>query len=345
MPRLGLMTLAAPGKPRSRRRTVFVFALLAVVPVTMLSLFRGLPVEWPTPVVQLLAFTPWAVLPAALAAGLGLFSRRRWLGIVATLLLLAQLFWLFPLDFGRALPRAVDAVELRVMSINSEYGQADAEEVVRLVREHGVKLLAVQEHSASLEAALERAGLARLLPHRISSPTDDAAGSAVYSAYPLEAVGLLPDTPFHMPTIRVAARSGGISAVFEVTNVHTLPPVDSRIAQWWHDLAAVGRVGARPGHRVMVGDFNAGYDHLEFRQLLDGAGAGGADGRKLVDAGIANNSRLIPTWPMEGMKLPGVVLDHIVTTPEITATGYSVHRIQGSDHAAVIASLVVPADS
>ncbi|WP_162943736.1 endonuclease/exonuclease/phosphatase family protein [Arthrobacter celericrescens] len=337
------MTLDARGKPRSRRRTVFVLALLAAFPVAVLSLFRALPVEWPTPVVQMLAFTPWMVLPAALAAGLGLLSRRRWLGAVAALLLLAQLFWLFPLDFARSLPRAADAVELPVMSFNSEYGQADAAEVVRLVRENGVKLLAVQEHSAAFEAALERAGVAGLLPHRISSPTADAAGSAVYSVYPLEALGLLPDTPFHMPTVRVAAAGGGRSASFEVTNVHTLPPVDTRIAQWRHDLAAVGRVGAKPGHRVLMGDFNASYDHLEFRQLLDGPVAAGTDGRRLVDAGIANNSRLIPTWPMEGMVLPGVVLDHLVTTPEIIAAGYSVHRVRGSDHAAVIAILAIPA--
>lgn len=330
LPRLGLMTLTASGKPRARRRTAFALALLAALPVAVLSLFRALPVEWPAPVVQLLAFTPWVVLPAALAAGLALFSRRRWLAVVTALLLLIQLFWLFPLDFGRSLPRAADEVELPVMSVNSEYGQADAAEVVRLVRENGVKLLAVQEHSASLEAALERAGLEGLLPHRISSPTDDAAGSAVYSAYPLEAVGLLPDTPFQMPTIRVAAKAAGLSATFDLTNVHTLPPVDSRIAQWRHDLGAVGHVGSRAGHRVMMGDFNAGYDHLEFRQLLDRPLAGGTDGRKLVDAGIANNSRLIPTWPMEGMTLPGVTLDHIVTTPEISATGYSVHRISGS---------------
>ncbi|WP_115788694.1 endonuclease/exonuclease/phosphatase family protein [Arthrobacter silvisoli] len=336
------MTRAARGKPRSRRRTVLVLAVLAALSVAVLSLFRALPVEWPTPVVQLLAFTPWAVFPAAAAAGLAAFSRRTWLGVVAALLLLAQLFWLFPLDFNRYLPRSADTVELPVMSINSRYGQADAAEVVRLVRENGVRLLAVQEHSASLEAALERAGLRGLLPYRISSPTEDAAGSAVYSAYPLEAVGLLPDTPFHMPTIRVTAKAGGLSAVFEVTNVHTLPPVDSRIAQWRHDLAAVGRLGSRPGNRVLLGDFNAGYDHLEFRRLLDAPLAGGTDGRRLVDAGIANNGRLIPTWPMEGMTLPGVVLDHIVTTPEITATGYSVHRVPGSDHAAVIATLAVP---
>jgi endonuclease/exonuclease/phosphatase family metal-dependent hydrolase len=343
LPRLGHMTFAAPAKPRPRRYTALVLALALALPVAVLSLFRALPLEWPTPVVQLLAFTPWVVLPAALAAVLALLSRRKWLGLFASAVLLAQLFWLFPLDFGRAAERPADAVELRTMSMNSEYGQADAAEIVRLVKENGVKLLAVQEHSAGLEAGLADAGMDKLLPHRLSSPTDDAAGSAVYSAFPLEMVGLVPDTPFQIPTVRVSATSGDLSAVFEVTNVHTLPPVDSRIAQWRHDLAAVGRVGARPGHRVLMGDFNASYDHLEFRRLLDAPLDASPDGRKLVDAGIASGNRLVPTWPMEGMNVPGVVLDHVVTTPDVSSSAYSVHRVRGSDHAAVIVTLAVPA--
>ncbi|MGW9412372.1 endonuclease/exonuclease/phosphatase family protein [Arthrobacter cupressi] len=337
------MTLTAVRKPRSRRLTVLIVTLLLVVPVAVMSLLRALPVEWPTTAVQMLAFMPWVALPAAMAAGLSVFSRRRWLAVAASALLLAQVFWLFPLDFGRPAASTADSVVLPVMSLNSEYGQADADEVVRLVRENRVQLLAVQEHSASFELELARAGVGQLLPHRISSPTDDAAGSAVYSAFPLEAVGLIPDTPFHMPTVRVTATSGGLSASFELTNVHTLPPIDSRIAQWRHDLAAVGRVGARPGHRVLMGDFNASYDHREFRELLDGVSGTRPDGSKLVDAGIANNSRLLPTWPMEGMNLPGVVLDHIVTGADIGSSGYSVHRVPGSDHAAVIALLAVPA--
>ncbi|OFI39569.1 endonuclease [Arthrobacter sp. SW1] len=335
------MTLTAVRPPRSRRLVPLFLSLLLAVPVAAMSLLRALPAEWPTTAVQLLAFMPWVALPAAVAAGLALFSGRRWLAFGASALLLAQLFWLFPLDYARPAESAADSIELTVMSLNSEYGQADAADVVRLVRAEGVQLLAVQEHSARFEAELERAGVGTLLPHRLSSPTDDAAGSAVYSAFPLEMVGLVPDTPFQIPTVRVSAASGDLSAVFEVTNVHTLPPVDSRIAQWRHDLDAVGRVGARPGARVLMGDFNAGYDHLEFRRLLAAPLDRGTDA--LVDAGIANNSRLVPTWPMDGMNVPGTVLDHIVTSADVRATEYAVHRVPGSDHAALTARLAVPA--
>lgn len=87
-----------------------------------------------------------------------------------------------------------------------------------------------------------------------------------------------------------------------------------------------------------MGDFNATYDHADFRNLL-----GGDDGPGLVDVGVAAGARLVPTWPMDGQLLPGITIDHVVTSPDIGSSGYVVHRVAGSDHAAVTAVLDVPA--
>jgi endonuclease/exonuclease/phosphatase family metal-dependent hydrolase len=42
---------------------------------------------------------------------------------------------------------------------------------------------------------------------------------------------------------------------------------------------------------------------------------------------------------MRGYRLPGIALDHLVTSPDISGSGYSVHRVGGTDHAAVAATL------
>ncbi|MDR6508780.1 endonuclease/exonuclease/phosphatase family protein [Arthrobacter oryzae] len=332
---------AAAGRQQRRRSVVWpVLAALVSLPVAVLSLFRAVPVEWPTVVVQLLSFTPWLVIPAGTALLLAVVGRRRWLVWLTAALLGVQLLWLFPLDHGRSTSDAgTQAVPLTVMNINSEFGQADAAEIVRLVRENGVALLTVQEHSRGLEDRLAAAGLSALLPNRISDPTDDGGGSAVYSAHRMEAVGVVPDTPFQMPVVRVSVEGSGTTAVLEVANVHALPPVDVRVGQWRSDLAAVAGLAARPGNRLLIGDFNATYDHAEFRELLDG----GPDGRKMVDVGMAAGMRLVPTWPMEGPLLPGIAIDHVVTSPGIAGSGYAVQRIPGTDHAAVRATLAVPA--
>jgi endonuclease/exonuclease/phosphatase (EEP) superfamily protein YafD len=237
------------------------------------------------------------------------------------------------------------------MSINSRFGRADAAEIVRLVRDNGVELLAIQEYTQALEDRLAAEGLGSLLPNRISSPAENGSGSATYSQHAFRATGLIPDTPFQMPTFRVTLPAAGAgkagarssAATLELTNVHTLPPVDVRVGQWRSDLESLGRLMARngaagQGNQLLLGDFNATYDHAEFRRLLDG----GPGGRKLVDVGMASGARFMPTWPMDGQALPGITIDHLVTSPRIPASGYAVHRVPGTDHAAVLATLEVP---
>ena len=47
---------------------------------------------------------------------------------------------------------------------------------------------------------------------------------------------------------------------------------------------------------------------------------------------------------MDGLPLPGIVIDHIVTNPEITGAAYAVHQVPGTDHAAVVATLGIPVE-
>ena len=315
---------------------------LAAAPVVVVSVFRAVPREWPTTVVQLVSFTPWLVLPASVSLLFAVLGRRRWMAGAAAGLVAVQLFWLVPLDYGQAEEDAAegaagDTLELRTMSLNAKLGKADAEEIVRLVRENGITLLTIQEYTKALEDRLDAAGLAGLLPNRISAPADRAAGNAVYSVHGLERTGKVPDSHFQMPTIRLTAESPGKRAVIELTNVHTRAPVGVGLPKWRSDLAALGRVVSRPGNVVLAGDFNASYDHAEFRQLLQG------EGRKLVDVGMAQGSRLIPTWPMGDFFLPGITIDHIVTSPSVRSADYAVHRVPGTDHAAIMVTLSVPA--
>jgi endonuclease/exonuclease/phosphatase (EEP) superfamily protein YafD len=315
---------------------------LAATPVVVVSVFRAVPRDWPTTVVQLVSFTPWLVLPAGASLLFAVLGRHRWMAGAAAGLVAVQLFWLVPLDYARAAPEASDGsaegtVQLRTMSLNAKLGKADAAEIVRLVRENGITLLAVQEYTKALEDRLAAAGLSTLLPNRISAPAGGAAGNAVYSVHQLAAAGKVPGTHFPMPVIKVDAESGGQRAVVELTNVHARAPVGVGLPKWRSDLAALGRLVARPGNVVLAGDFNASYDHAEFRRLLQG------EGRTLVDVAMHQGSRLVPTWPMEDYALPGITLDHLVTSPSVSSADYAVHRVAGTDHAAIMAVLTVPA--
>ena len=337
------------------RRNWHLSSVLFAVPVAVLSIFRAVPWPWPTPVVQLVAFTPWLVFPAAAALLLSLPSRRPWAVLPAAGLLVLQLVWLLPPDRLLDRPGAARsgqgpggsagarAVELNVMSLNAQLGRADAAAIVRLVRENAIGLLAVQELSPDLERRLDTEGLDALLPYRISQPAAGAAGGGVYAAAPLSPLSSAQGTAFPMPTLRLSLDAGGQPVPLAVTNVHAQAPVEGLAARWRSDLAAVGGLAARPGSLLLLGDFNATFDHAEFRELLAGGPDGASGSGGLVDAGVAARARLTPTWPKDGQLLPGVVIDHIVTSPHLGSSGYSVQAVPGTDHAAVLAALSVPA--
>ena len=341
-----------------RRR--WLAAALLGVPVAGLSVCRAVDLPWPETVVQLLSFTPWLVVPAGVSVLCAVAARRPMAAGAAAALLALQAAWLFSPGHARPLPPAEGTgAELVTMSVNAKLGRADAGEMVRLVRAHGVGLLALQEYTPALEQRLEAAGITAELPYRISAPAKDASGAALYSRVPLQSTGPLAGTRFPMVSARleVPAPDGG-AAVLEVTNVHTRAPVDGGLGQWRKELAALGRLpesaagadaaasgdarqpdGQLSGQQpalLLLGDFNAGFDHAEFRRLVSAAAA-----HPLVDVATAQGARLVPTWPMD-LPLPGTTLDHLLTGPSVGSRDYGVHRVAGTDHAAVMATLTIP---
>ena len=98
------------------------------------------------------------------------------------------------------------------MNINAQLGQADAAEIVRLVRDNGIGLLAIEEYTPALEDRLAAEGLASLLPNRISRPAGRASGAAVYSLHPVRLTGAVPDSQFLMPMVRLDLQFSGRSS-------------------------------------------------------------------------------------------------------------------------------------
>lgn len=324
-----------PGRKARRDRVLRRLAGVAAAPVAGMVFLRAVPGEWPVTAVQLLAFLPWFTVPAAAAFLLAISGRSRPLQVLTAVLLGAQVLWLFPPPGvpGRDAAHArAPAVRVKVMAVNAELGGADAAGIVDLVREQHVELLAIVEYTQGLEDRLAAAGLPAVLPHQVTYPRSRAAGAAVYSSYPLTGAGIVPGTRFAMPVVTMNLGPGTL----RVVAVHTLAPVDEGLAQWRRDFAALRGADPGSGPLLMAGDFNATLDHREFRGLL-------ADGhRPLVDVAVAAGSRLLPTWPMRGYRLPGVTLDHLVTGGGIHGSDYSVHQLAGTDHAAVTAALGVP---
>ncbi|MGL3804649.1 endonuclease/exonuclease/phosphatase family protein [Paeniglutamicibacter sp. R2-26] len=340
---------ASPAISRPRRRTLAAgTGWVLLVPVLLLLGLRlaGQPVG--TPWVQLLSLTPLFIVPA-LGALLLFALARRWVpaalaggAAIALAVLLVAPFAPRPAEApaGQSIPGSeCSATGLRMMSLNARLGRADAAAIVETVRREKVQLLALQEFTPALGEALEAAGLGELLPHTVQVPEGGAAGAATFSRFPLT----VRDVPgvaamaFGNPTtaFTVPGPDGGERRM-EITNVHTFPPLPDAVDSWRHDVGALASVNAAGGTRILAGDFNATYDHREFRDLL----RSNADA-PLADASTGGLARLQPTWPRDRAYSPGIVIDHVLTSSDVSTCGYATLRIPGSDHAAVLVTLNV----
>ncbi|GIF10534.1 endonuclease/exonuclease/phosphatase family protein [Actinoplanes teichomyceticus] len=286
------------------------------------------------PLIQLLAFTPYAAVWAWIPALSALFRRRWAAGAVAAVTAAVLAACVLP----RALPdldRGPErGVALHVMTSNMLYGGADAGEIVRLVRQHDVAVLAVQELAPQAEATLAAAGLGDLLPYHELAPEAGASGTGLYSRYPLTGPAAKRNAGGFQQTSGTI-QPPGTAAVF-VESVHPLAPsAPDTFAGWRTDLHDQPRSDRGGPRRILLGDFNATLDHGPLRELIS---HGYRDAADTVGKG------LIGTWgPYDGDPIPPVTIDHVLVDEEIGVRDVSVHDVRDSDHRAVIAALVLPA--
>lgn len=306
---------------------------IIAIPLLLVAFARVLPFDNVVPLPQIVPFTPWAGLVTLPLLIVALFSRR-W---VLTLLLAASLagfvYWTAPFFVPpetSSVADPADAGTLRVMTINTLYGQADAEAVVDLVESEHVEVLAVQELTPGLEAALTDAGLDDLLTHSVTVPAADSpGGSGLWSSAPLTDEEQTLDTSFAMPSAVVDA--GGTDV--RVTVVHPYPPMPADTVTWRTELVELtDQVHADGTPQILAGDFNATHDHASFRELL---------GSRFVDATREWGAGPAVTWP-EGSRVPALfALDHVVVEKDMPVSDVVSRQVPGTDHRALLATVVV----
>lgn len=160
----------------------FVHAVIGLVlwvvatPLLLVAVARALPFDNVAPLPQIVAVTPLAALVTLPLLVIALFSRRQVLALLLAVALAAFAYWTVPFFVPPETPSVADPADagtLRVMTVNALRGQADAEQVVGLVESQNVEVLAVQELTPGLAAALAEAGLDDLLTYSFTVPAVD----------------------------------------------------------------------------------------------------------------------------------------------------------------------------
>ncbi|MBA0048477.1 endonuclease/exonuclease/phosphatase family protein [Mycobacteroides sp. LB1] len=306
--------------------------LLSIVAVLAIA-SRWARSSW-SPLIGLAAAWPLTCVLMILALLLFLLVRQWWGVMTAVVVIALQVLAIAPLY----LPDShLQGTTITVLQINLRFGAGDAGAVVATIREHDAGVVTVNELTPEARAKLVAAGIDSVLPYSYTIAEPKAAGTGIWSRYPLTPVHQ-DDQSYAFRQIWAEAEVPGVGPVMLVA-VHTRPPEkDMSSPGWLTELDTIGRqLGAlRPDVKVIVGgDFNATYDHFAFRQILTGGFADAVD-----QAGTG----WVPTW-REGRWYTRLIgIDHVLTRGA-TAKEVRTEAIYGTDHRALIATVVVPSSS
>ena len=266
---------------------------------------------------------------AGAVIGLIVFAvRRRLLGaLVAGAVATAAVWTQAPLHVATSV--AGDGPDLTAMHANILFdGGADPEVVVSLVRDREVDLLTVNELTAAGIDGLTRAGLDELLPHRYLAPGELASGTGIWSRFPLS--DTVEHDGFVFRQLSAVADVPGAGPV-AVHAFHPVPPVfDAQ--DWAAELSRLQAILDRsPADipAVVGGDFNATYDHAQFRALLSG---------RFADAAEQAGAGTVRTYPTDKPGPPLVAIDHVLVGNG-TAVAFDSDDLPGADHRSVVARI------
>jgi endonuclease/exonuclease/phosphatase (EEP) superfamily protein YafD len=238
-------------------------------------------------------------------------------------------------------PRAVPSRQpsatgpvLRILTSNLLVGRAEADVIVELAGSKHADVLFVQELSDDAETRLQQAGLAELLPHRVTQNVRHGTRGSIYARYPLHAGAPAGPVSAARCTARLDLPSG---QTVHLTCIHAAPPrppwLPEATVRWRSQLSALPVPGHGPN--ILAGDFNATLDHAQFRELLRGG---------YVDAASQAGHGLSFTWGRHPDQRPALLaIDHVLVDRHCAVITTSAHRVAGSDHLALFAKLRLPA--
>ncbi|MFC8042560.1 endonuclease/exonuclease/phosphatase family protein [Nocardia sp. NPDC057353] len=272
------------------------------------------------------ALAPYLMLGALLAVPL-FAGLRSWAGALVAVLVAGAAVWTQAPLFAGETP-AGSGPELTVAQANLLFDGADPAAFVTAMREREVELLTVNELTPATLDGLTAAGLDALLPHRYVSPGRTAAGTGIWSRYPL--TDTVEFDGFVLNQLAATAEIPGAGPV-RVFALHPVPPVHG-IDVWAGELERLRAiVAAAPAERPVVvgGDFNATHDHAQFRRWLTG---------RFRDAAEQAGAGFLRTYPTDKAYPPLVGIDHILLAGAAAAEVHTV-ALPGADHRALVARL------
>lgn len=282
------------------------------------------------------ALSPLAAAVAVLLTALAL-RERRW--VTAGVAIVAGLVpWLFALPYAVPAPTPSGPLTpVRVLVVNAREGRADPKNVAAAVRTNSVDLLVVTELTSRMAHDLTTSGIdGRLVARWVSVPpiattgTAAQAGLGIWSRFTMS--DFTPVQGTRWPAVRATLETG--HGKLTVVAGHVVPPTLFSSGSWSTDLAALHAAGDVPGPVTVLGGLNGTPWNPQFREAASGG---------LRDAGDVLGRGIRPTWP-SWLGIPLLPLDHALVGGRVGVQSLVGATIDGTDHRALLVTLLVPDD-
>lgn len=280
------------------------------------------------PLAYAVSFLPWVTLACVVPLILAILGHSRVLTAAVLVPFVACVVWIEPLYWSWNVLSASD-VELRVATINATLGQADADAIVSMVRDHEIDILAVEELTPREVDALRAAGLESELPYSELAPQRGVEGTGLWSRLPMTAGESVPGLTSNMVRATVTVSSESIA----VYAVHPAAPGLFDHSRWAGDMEALaGILGEEKGPVIVAGDFNTTRNHRSFRDI---------EALDFADAADQAGAGFMPTFPNGRLPVPVVAIDHVmVHGSALSAAQATTVVVSGADHRALVVTYV-----
>ncbi|MGC4174108.1 endonuclease/exonuclease/phosphatase family protein [Demequina sp.] len=301
------------------RRVLWWLTVVMLAPIAVAVIARAFRLQ-AGPLAIVVAFMPWVTFACVVPFLLALLARSLTLAAITAGFAALCAWWIMPLYTfeGGGTPA------LKVASINATFGEADAGDIVAMVKAREIDVLAVQELTEDQVQALRDAGLDSELPSSYVRPEDGFKGIGLWSRYPMDGSPL-----DGMVANAIQAKVETPSETMTVYAVHPAAPGVTEHKAWADDLSRLTFVlSAAIGPTMVIGDFNTTRDHAQFRTI---------EGLDYADAADQAGAGFQPTFPEGRTPFPLVAIDHVmVRDTDLRAREFKTVTIDGADHRAIV---------
>lgn len=282
----------------------------------------GLMAPWVAELEMINHFRPFILLAALalVAAALALRSRR--------LVVAAGALAMFSLVLGgapllHAAPSTPQARPfLRLVTYNVNWDNTRFADIAAFLTATDADVVVLQEVKCQTAPQLIGA-LQGLYPHVFGAP-HDCVGQALLSKRPFTTPRRLLD---HLGnTMMLSARFQRDGVDFELGGLHLAFPLwpDRQVI---HMDMLIAELNARPGPRIIAGDFNLTPFSWKLNKLAHAAG-------------LRRHGTFLASWPSDFAR-PAFQIDNVLSTPHFATRDVRIGPDLGSDHRPVIADLTL----